>query len=117
VPASLIGGVVQAESSGNPQAISAAGAKGLMQLMDSTAASYGVTNVFDPLQNLLGGASYLHSLLQRYSGNEQLALAAYNAGPAAVDQYGGIPPFAETQQYVQRVTGYQRAYASSHGGN
>lgn len=117
VPASLIGGVVQAESSGNPRAVSAAGAKGLMQLMDSTAASYGVTNVFDPLQNLLGGASYLHGLLQRYKGDEQLALAAYNAGPAAVDQYGGIPPFAETQQYVQRVTGYQRAYAAGNGNN
>lgn len=106
----LIAAVVQAESGGDPRAVSPAGAKGLMQLMDPTAASYGVSNAFDPQQNLVGGTMYLRSLLQRYHGDESLALAAYNAGPGAVDQYGGIPPYPETQQYVQRVTGYEQQY-------
>jgi hypothetical protein len=107
VPASLIAAVVHAESGGNPQAESPVGAKGLMQLMDDTAASYGVTNSFDPLQNLTAGAKYLRSLLDQFQGNEQLAIAAYNAGPGAVTQYGGVPPFPETQSYVQHVLAYQ----------
>jgi len=108
VSAGLISAVVKAESGGDPHAVSRAGAKGLMQLMDATAATYGVTNVFDPLQNLTAGATYLHTLLQRYHGDETLAIAAYNAGPAAVDRYSGIPPYPETQDYVQRVTQYQK---------
>ena len=99
----LLSAVVQTESAGNAHAVSSAGAKGLTQLMDATAQSYGVTDPFDPVQNLTGGAHYLHDLLQRYHGDTHLAVAAYNAGPGAVDQYGGVPPYAETQQYVTRV--------------
>ena len=102
VPTDLVQAVIQTESNYNPHAESAAGAKGLMQLMDSTAQTMGVNNSFDPRQNIEGGVQYLHELLQRY-GNVPLALAAYNAGPNAVDAYGGIPPYAETQAYVQRV--------------
>lgn len=115
VPESMISSVVQVESGGNPGAESPAGAKGLMQLMDSTASSYGVTNALDPAQNLLAGAMYLRSLLQRYNGDEQLALAAYNAGPGAVDRYGGVPPYAETRRYVRQVEALQRAYAAGNG--
>jgi len=108
VSPTLISAVVKAESSGDPHAISPAGAKGLMQLMDATAATYGVTNVFDPMQNLTAGATYLGSLPRRYHGDETLAIAAYNAGPVAVDRYGGVPPYPETQGYVQRVMQYQK---------
>ena len=107
-PARLIAAVVQAESGGNPHAVSPVGAKGLMQLMDATAAANGVTDAFDPSQNVLGGSRYLKGLLQRYHGDESLAVAAYNAGPEAVDRYGGIPPYAETQQYVRRVLSLAR---------
>ncbi len=116
VPQSLISAVVQAESGGDPRAVSSAGAKGLMQLTDGTAAAYGVQDVFDPAQNLLGGASFLRSLMQRYNGNERLALAAYNAGPGAVDRYGGVPPYSETQAYVRRVLLYQQQYANPQTG-
>ncbi|HMR64310.1 MAG TPA: lytic transglycosylase domain-containing protein [Anaerolineae bacterium] len=99
----LLKAVAHAESNLSAEAISTAGAKGLMQLMDSTAAMLGVTDSFDPLQNVEGGARYLQQMLARYQGNEALALAAYNAGPGAVDQWGGIPPYAETQVYVPKV--------------
>lgn len=115
VPSSLVAAVVQTESGGNPQAVSPAGAKGLMQLMDTTAAHYGVSNPFDPQQNLDAGTRYLQSLLQKYQGNEQLAVAAYNAGPGAVDSYGGVPPFPETQQYVQKVLSLQQQYSGQSG--
>jgi hypothetical protein len=108
----LISAVVQTESGGNPLAVSSAGAKGLMQLMDSTATYYGVTNSFDPEQNLTAGATYLHSLLEQFGGDEQLALAAYNAGPGAVETYGGVPPYPETQSYVQRVQQLEQVYSS-----
>ena len=111
VSGSLLAGVVQAESGGDPQAVSPSGAKGLMQLMDATAHTYGVLDPFDPQQNLVGGAMYLRGLLQRYHGDEQLAVAAYNAGPGAVDKYGGVPPYAETQQYVQRVAAYEQQFS------
>ncbi|MBD3403638.1 transglycosylase SLT domain-containing protein [candidate division GN15 bacterium] len=99
----LIRSVIRAESNGDPQAVSHAGAKGLMQLMDSTAADLGVTDSFDPAQNIAGGTRYLAALLNRF-GDLRLALAAYNAGPGAVEKHGGVPPYAETENYVEKVT-------------
>ncbi len=103
---SLVRAVVRAESNFDPQAVSPAGAKGLMQLTDATARSLGVTDVFDPAQNVAAGTRYLKQLLARFGGDLPRALAAYNAGPGAVEQYGGVPPFAETEQYVRRVLGF-----------
>ncbi len=99
----LLASVVKAESDGNARAVSHAGAEGLMQLMPGTAASLGVQNRFQPDQNLGGGSAYLDALLTRYHDNLALALAAYNAGPEAVDKYHGIPPYHETRAYVARV--------------
>jgi hypothetical protein len=99
----LLASLVKAESSGNPRAVSRAGARGLMQLMPSTASQLGVSDSFKPVQNVNGGSTYLDALLSRYHDNLALALAAYNAGPAAVDRYHGIPPFHETRAYVARV--------------
>lgn len=99
----LLASVVQAESAGNPRARSHAGAQGLMQLMPKTAAKHGVTDSYQPEQNVRGGAAYLDELLTRYHENLTLALAAYNAGPEAVDRYHGIPPYHETRAYVARV--------------
>lgn len=99
----LLASLVKAESNGNPRAKSHAGAKGLMQLMDGTASDLGVTDSYEPEQNVRGGSAYLDSLLTRYRDNLALALAAYNAGPAAVDKYHGIPPYTETRRYVARV--------------
>lgn len=101
----LIASVIRAESDGNSKAVSPAGAKGLMQLADSTASDYGVSDPFDPKENIMAGSKYLKNLLDRF-GDIKLALAAYNAGPGNVNKYGGIPPFRETQDYVTRVTGH-----------
>jgi soluble lytic murein transglycosylase-like protein len=103
VDPTLVKAVVQADSGFDPRAVSGAGAKGLMQLMDGTAQSLGVTNSLDPVQNVAGGTKYLKQLISRYGGDVSRALAAYNAGPGAVDAYGGVPPYAETRNYVQRV--------------
>jgi len=99
----LLASVVKAESDGDPRAVSHAGAQGLMQLMPETAADLGVQDSFQPEQNVRGGSSYLDALLTRYHDNLALALAAYNAGPEAVDKYRGIPPYHETRAYVARV--------------
>ena len=101
--ADLLASVVKAESDGNARAVSRAGARGLMQLMPKTAAAEGVGDSFRPDQNVRGGSAYLDELLLRYHDNIALALAAYNAGPAAVDKYRGIPPYHETRAYVARV--------------
>ncbi len=99
----LLASVVKAESGGNARAVSHAGARGLMQLMPGTAQQLGVSNSFAPDQNVRGGTAYLDELLTRYHDNIVLALAAYNAGPEAVDRYHGIPPYHETRLYVARV--------------
>ena len=99
----LLASLVKAESNGNARAVSRAGARGLMQLMPATAADLGVSDSFKPEQNVQGGSTYLDELLTRYHDNLALALAAYNAGPAAVDKYHGIPPYRETRLYVARV--------------
>lgn len=105
----LLYSVMHQESSFKSHAVSPKGARGLMQLMPGTAARYGVTNIFDPRQNIEGGARYLRFLLDRFNGDLNLALAGYNAGEGAVDKYGWqIPPYAETQEYVRRIS---RRYA------
>ena len=101
--ADLLASVVKAESNGNTRAVSRAGARGLMQLMPKTAAELGVDDSFRADENVRGGSAYLNDLLVRYHDNIALALAAYNAGPAAVDKYHGIPPYHETRAYVARV--------------
>lgn len=99
----LLASVMKAESGGQIRAVSRTGARGLMQLMPATATEMGVQNAFRPDQNIAGGTAYLDELLTRYRDNIALALAAYNAGPAAVDRYHGIPPYRETKEYVARV--------------
>ena len=98
----MIHAVIKAESNGDPTAVSSAGARGLIQLGDSTLQDYGVTHAFDPRENILTGSRYLRRLLDRF-GDLRLALAAYNAGPQNVERHHGIPPFEETRAYVNRV--------------
>ena len=104
VEAKLITSVIEQESNFDAKAVSRKKALGLMQLLPKTAARYAVSNVFDPAQNIDAGTHYLKDLLDRYHGNLTFALAAYNAGPEMVDRYGGVPPFAETQNYVRQIT-------------
>jgi soluble lytic murein transglycosylase-like protein len=106
----LLAGLVRQESNFDPTAGSPAGARGLTQLMPATAASLGVTDVTDPVQALDGGAKYLAQQLQAFGGDVTKALAAYNAGPGAVQRYGGVPPYAETQDYVKKVQAFAAAY-------
>lgn len=106
VDSTLIYSVIMTESGGDPQAVSPKGAKGLMQLMDATAEQLGVADSLNPQQNIDGGAKYLRRLLDKYDGDLKRTLAAYNAGPGAVDKHKGVPPYAETRRYVDKVMGH-----------
>ncbi len=107
----LIEAIIANESGFDPKATSRAGARGLMQLMPQTAAGLGVTDPYDAAQNIRGGARYLRTLLDRF-GDVELAVAAYNAGPAAVERFGGVPPYAETRSYVRKVLAHYRELRS-----
>ncbi|MCX7875623.1 MAG: transglycosylase SLT domain-containing protein [Melioribacteraceae bacterium] len=113
VDKAIIKSVILAESAGNHKAVSSAKAKGLMQLIDSTAADMGVKNVFNPKENIFGGTKYLAQMLRQYSGDLKLALAAYNAGPQNVEKYKGVPPFAETKSYINKVLSYLEHFSEN----
>ena len=113
VDGSLIRAIIHAESAYQPEALSPRGAQGLMQLMPATQQELQVVDVFDPLSNIEGGTLYLSRLLNEFDQNVELAAAAYNAGPGAVHQYGGIPPYKETREYVRRVKILYRRYRSA----
>lgn len=113
VDPALVKAIIANESGFDPNATSKTGAQGLMQLEPQTASSLGVTDAYDPRQNIWGGTRYIRNLLDRFHGDLPLAVAAYNAGPEAVERYGGIPPYAETQNYVQNVLASYQKYKTS----
>ena len=113
IEAPLIKAVIKAESDFDPNAISNKGARGLMQIMPMNYRLLNVENPFDPNQSIEAGARYLRDMLDRYSGSLNLSLAAYNAGPGAVDRYGGVPPYPETTEYIERVLRYYQRYKNS----
>lgn len=106
----LLKAIIKAESDFNPHAVSRSGAMGLMQIMPGTMKDFKINNPFDPQENIMAGASFFKTLYQRFEGRLPLALAAYNAGPRAVEQYQSIPPFRETENYVRKVMQYYAAY-------
>ncbi len=110
----IVRAIIHAESAFNPNALSRVGAQGLMQLMPATARRFKVSNAFDASQNIQGGVEYLAWLLKRFDGNLTLAAAGYNAGEGAVDKYKGVPPYGETQRYVQRVGVLAERYRGAH---
>ncbi len=110
----ILHGLIEQESGFNASATSSAGAAGLTQLMPGTASSLGVANPLDPAESIEGGARYLGQLMGQFGGNAEDALAAYNAGPGAVQQYGGVPPYSETQSYVSKVLANAEAFRQSH---
>jgi soluble lytic murein transglycosylase-like protein len=110
----ILHGLIEQESGFNASATSSAGAAGLTQLMPGTASSLGVANPLDPAESIEGGARYLGQLMGQFGGNTEDALAAYNAGPGAVQQYGGVPPYSETQSYVSKVLANAEAFRQSH---
>jgi soluble lytic murein transglycosylase-like protein len=110
VPEELVKAIIAVESSGNVFAISPKGAKGLMQLMDSTAQFVGIKNIWHPVENIYGGVKYLRYLLNKFNGDLKLALAGYNAGPENVLKFGGIPPFPETIEYIGKVIRYMKLF-------
>src|SRR5262249_5151367 len=111
----VLKGLIKQEAGFNPNAGSPAGAEGLTQLMPGTASSLGVSNVHDPAQSIDGGAHYLKMQLDRFGGDYSKALAAYNAGPGAVQRYGGVPPYSETQNYVKNVLAFAQQYRQDGG--
>lgn len=115
VPINLVKAVAKAESNFNADAVSSAGAQGVMQLMPATAQSLGVTDSFDAYQNIMGGTKYLGQLLDKYDGDVSLALAGYNAGMGNVAKYGGVPPFTETKNYIEKVMNYAQLDMSNTG--
>jgi soluble lytic murein transglycosylase len=110
ISAHLLKAIIKVESDYNPQAVSRKGAKGLMQIMPETIKALNIANVFDPWENIMGGARYFKQLFNRYEGKLPLALAAYNAGPGVVDRFGSIPPFRETEAYVEKVIKYYYSF-------
>jgi soluble lytic murein transglycosylase-like protein len=116
LPPELLRAMMQVESGGNPRAVSPKGAMGLMQLMPGTARLMGVDDPYDPEENLQGGAAYMARMMKKYGDDQELALAAYNAGPGRVDAYGGIPPFPETQNYVKKVLSLYENFLSEEKG-
>jgi soluble lytic murein transglycosylase-like protein len=113
VDKNLVKAVIHAESGFNPNAVSPKGAQGLMQLMPKTAQGLNVPNTFDPKDNIRGGVRYLRFLLDTFKGDVNLALAAYNAGMSRVNQFGGVPPYEETRNYISKVLSYQKSYQSN----